>query len=71
MEKKEPERRDRRYEDGVREGRLRSMEKEHGRINSITDNHERRLILIERVIYGMAGVLFLSAVWPELRHIVQ
>jgi hypothetical protein len=54
------------YEEGVRDTRLKVLEESHSGIAIRMDNHERRLVLVERIIYGMVGVLFLSSIWPKM-----
>ena len=54
------------YEEGLRDGRIAALEAAVVAHTVKSDNHERRLVYIERIIYGMAGILFLSAIWPKL-----
>lgn len=53
------------YEEGVRDGRISTLESRDKWHTIRGDNHERRLIHIERIIYGMVGILFLSTMWPK------
>lgn len=59
------------YDEGLRDGRLRAIEAQQSKHTEKFDDHESRLILIERIIYGMAGVLFLSAIWPKLETVID
>ena len=54
------------YEEGLRDGRIAALEKRLDGHDDYHIDHEKRLVLIERIIYGMAGILFLSAVLPKL-----
>lgn len=54
------------YNEGLRDGRLSALENAVGKHGDRFDNHERRLVLIERIIYGMVGILFLSQIWPSI-----
>ena len=57
------------YAEGVRDGRLSTLEARADKHDEKIDSHERRLIHIERIIYGMVGILFLSSMLPELREL--
>lgn len=54
------------YEEGLRDGRLKSMEHRLDNHDKSRDNHERRLIYLERIVWGVFGVMFLSTLWPKL-----
>ena len=54
------------YEEGMRDGRLKAMESRLDKHDVVKDNHERRLIYLERIVWGVFGVMFLSTVWPKL-----
>ena len=54
------------YEEGMRDGRLKAMEQRLDNHDAKTDNHERRLVYLERIVWGVFGVMFLSTLWPKL-----
>ena len=58
------------YEEGLRDGRLKALEHRIENTETVRDNHERRLVYLERIVWGFAGVLFLSTIWPRLEVIV-
>ena len=52
--------------DGIQAGRIEALERRADKFDSIKENHERRLVLLERIAWAMAGILTLSSVWPQL-----
>ena len=54
------------YDEGLRDGRLASLEHRLEQSEIIKDNHERRLVYLERIVWGCFGVMFLSTIWPKL-----
>ena len=54
------------YEEGMRDGRLKAMEHRLDGHDQVRDNHERRLVYLERIVWGVFGVMFLSTIWPKL-----
>ena len=54
------------YEEGMRDGRLKAIEHRISLHETKADNHERRLIYLERIVWGVFGVMFLSTLWPKL-----
>ena len=54
------------YEEGLRDGRLDALEHRVAIHDSKSDNHERRLVYLERIVWGVFGVMFLSTIWPKL-----
>jgi len=56
--------------DGIQAGRIEALERRQDHHESRVDGHERRLVLIERIIWGMAGVLFLSSIWPQVGRLL-
>ena len=54
------------YEEGMRDGRLKSLEHRLSQHDAKSDNHERRLVYLERIVWGVFGVMFLSTIWPKL-----
>ena len=54
------------YEEGMRDGRLKAMEHRLDGHDKVRDNHERRLVYLERIVWGVFGVMFLSTIWPKL-----
>ena len=54
------------YEEGKRDGRLDALEHRVNTHDRVRDNHERRLIYLERIVWGIFGVMFLSTMWPKL-----
>lgn len=54
------------YQEGLRDGRLKALEQRIDKHETVRDNHERRLVYLERIVWGFAGVLFLSTIWPRL-----
>ena len=55
------------YEDGLRDGRLErlvgQMDDHQGRLN----NHSQRLSRIEKVMYGLIGVVAFINIWPVIK----
>ena len=54
------------YAEGVRDGRLKSLERRVDTHDRKADNHERRLVYLERIVWGVFGVLALSSILPRL-----
>ena len=54
------------YEEGMRDGRLAALERRIDTHDRVRDNHERRLVYLERIVWGVFGVMFLSTIWPRL-----
>ena len=54
------------YEEGLRDGRLKALEHRLENSEKVRDNHERRLVYLERIVWGVFGVMFLSTIWPKL-----
>ena len=54
------------YEEGMRDGRLKAIEHRINIQDVKMDNHERRLAYLERIVWGVFGVMFLSTIWPKL-----
>ena len=60
------------YEEGVRDGRLAALENVvYKRHEGKFENHEKRLIYLERIAWGMVGVLFLSTMWPRIETLLH
>jgi hypothetical protein len=54
------------YDEGVRDGRISHLERRADDHDIRGDNHERRLMYMERIIYGMMAILGFTSVVPEL-----
>jgi len=54
------------YQEGLRDGRLKALEHRVAKHDQVWDNHERRLAYLERIVWGVFGVMFLSTIWPKL-----
>jgi hypothetical protein len=54
------------YDEGLRDGRLAALERRVDTHDMVRNNHERRLIYLERIVWGVFGVMFLSTIWPRL-----
>ena len=59
------------YEEGMRDGRLKAMEHRLDSHDRVKDNHERRLVYLERIVWGCFGILFLSSVWPSIEGMLN
>ena len=59
------------YQEGLRDGRLKALEQRIDKHETVRDNHERRLVYLERIVWGFAGVLFLSTIWPRLETMLE
>ena len=59
------------YEDGILEGRLRTIEEAHKRVDIRMDDHEKRLTAQERITYALLGALALLQVWPALEVVLK
>lgn len=53
------------YEEGVRDGRLKSLEHRMNAHDTRYVNHERRLIYIERIVFGMLAIIAFTSVGPQ------
>lgn len=59
------------YEDGLREGRLLSIEhtqREHGRR---LEEHSRRITAQERITYALLGAITLIQIFPAIQKLIQ
>jgi hypothetical protein len=54
------------YNKGVVDGRLKSLERRADGHDDRDDNHERRLIYIERIVVGMLAIVAFTSVGPEI-----
>ena len=54
------------YEEGVQDGRLSALEFRVDAHDTIGESRERRLNTIERIIYGMIGIVGFTQVLPGL-----
>lgn len=54
------------YQEGRRDGRIEALERFTQRMEVKHDNHERRLVYLERIVWGLLGILALSSIWPQL-----
>jgi hypothetical protein len=59
------------YEEGLRDGRIDALERMVSHHNDRLDHHERRLQMIERIIYAMVGALALVELLPALKGILS
>jgi len=56
---------DKTYEDGLQEGRLAGLEAMVNEHKGRMDNHSQRLRLLERIVWGLAGIAFLIEFYPK------
>jgi hypothetical protein len=54
------------YQEGLRDGRLDALERRADMHDARDENHERRLMYLEKIVAGFAAIVFLSTVWPRL-----
>ena len=54
------------YEEGVRDGRLASLEKRADNHDHNMVNHERRLLYLERIVFGMLAIVAFTSVGPSV-----
>jgi hypothetical protein len=59
------------YEEGVRDGRLTSLERRADNTDLRGDNHERRLVHLERIVFGMLAIVTFTSVWPEIAEFLN
>jgi hypothetical protein len=59
------------YEEGVRDGRLKSLERRADVHDDRNDSHERRLQYLERIVYGMMAILAFTSVLPEVMEVLR
>ena len=59
------------YEAGLRDGRLKSLERDMRETNNRIDHHERRLAIMERILFGLIGALFLIQFLPTLQALKE
>ena len=50
----------------MRDGRLKALEHRMANNEVKSSNHERRLVYLERIVWGVFGVLALSSILPRL-----
>lgn len=58
------------YHEGVRDGRIASLEAQRDDHNLRLDMHERRLQMQERITYGLIGAIALAEFLPTLRALI-
>ena len=54
------------YDEGLRDGRLAALEQRIDGHDVIRNNHERRLIYLERIVFGMLAIVAFTSVGPEV-----
>jgi hypothetical protein len=59
------------YEEGMRDGRLQSLERRVDRHDSVLESHEKRLLYLERIAFGMLAILAFTSVWPKVAHFLN
>ena len=59
------------YEEGKRDGRLDALEHRVNTHDRVRDNHERRLIYLERIVWGIFGVITISTLWPKIETVFK
>lgn len=55
------------YEEGVRDGRLNSLEETARRAHERIDRHDQRISAQERITYALLGALALLQIWPAIQ----
>ena len=58
------------YEQGLRDGRISSLEETIKNHADKFDSHERRLQVAERILYGLIGAFALVQFLPELKRLL-
>ena len=59
------------YEEGVRDGRIDALERRADGHDARDENHERRLVYIERIVVGMLAIVAFTSVGPEVMEFVN
>jgi hypothetical protein len=59
------------YEEGVRDGRLSSLERRADIHDATNNSHERRLQYLERIVYGMMAIVAFTSVLPEVMEVLR
>jgi hypothetical protein len=59
------------YEEGVRDGRLSALERRVDNHDVRGDTHERRLVHLERIVFGMLAIVTFTSVWPEIAEFMN
>jgi hypothetical protein len=59
------------YEEGVRDGRLSALERRADGHDASRDNHERRLMYIERIVVGMLAIVAFTSVGPQVMGFIN
>jgi hypothetical protein len=59
------------YEEGVRDGRLKSLERRADATDATDASHERRLQYLEKIVYGLAAVAAFTSVLPQLWEFID
>lgn len=57
--------------DGIQAGRIEALERRADKFETAQGDHERRLVLLERIAWAMAGILTLSSVYPQLKGLLD
>lgn len=57
---------DRTYEDGLRDANISALRDIAAAHKERLDHHSGRLRLLERIIWGSAGIFVLISLWPKL-----
>ena len=59
------------YEDGVRDGKIATLEQVLKNHESRMDSHERRLNLLEKTSFALFGAIALAEFLPSLKNLIQ
>ena len=59
------------YDEGVRDGRLASLEKRADTHDHNMINHERRLLYLERIVFGMLAIVAFTSVGPQVMEFIN
>ena len=59
------------YDEGLREGRLKALERIQTDHHARLDHHERRLQFMERCVWGLLGAIALAEFLPTIREFLN
>jgi len=58
------------YKEGLRDGRIESLERANEKAHSRLDAHEMRITAQERITYAILGAITLIQVWPAIQGMI-
>ena len=59
------------YADGLRDGKIQALEDITAVQSARIDDHSKRLAIIERIIWALAGIIAFIQVWPAVQGLIS